>query len=191
MTLEELANEISMCTKCPLHEKRTNAVPGYGDPNADIMFIGEGPGKQEDLQGKPFVGAAGKFLDELLTSINMDRSQVFIANTVKCRPPNNRDPETIEKETCWPYLEAQIQCIKPRLICLLGRHALERFIPGLRISAVHGDVKIYRGFHQEKQPYLPLYHPAAALYNGGLRSTLKYDFSKIPHILKKLTEMGY
>src|SRR3989338_2730743 len=128
-TLIEIAEQVKVCTKCGLCKARAKAVPGSGNPNADVMFIGEGPGKNEDLQGEPFVGAAGKFLEELLACINMKRQDVFITNVVKCRPPGNRDPEPEEVATCYPYLEKQVALIKPKLIVLLGRHAMYRFLP--------------------------------------------------------------
>lgn len=187
---DNVAKQIQACKKCPLHKGRTHAVPGVGDPNAEIVFIGEGPGRDEDLKGEPFVGAAGKFLDQLLESIDLTRKDVFITNVVKCRPPNNRDPLPKEVETCWPYLKAQIATIKPLLIVTLGRHALNRFIPDLSITKEHGRPKRYRGIATEKQVYFPMYHPAAALYNPGLRPVLLEDIQKIPLILKKLKEDG-
>lgn len=190
-TLSQIEQDVIHCTKCKLHTFRTHAVPGEGNHEAELLFIGEGPGQREDELGRPFVGAAGKFLDELLSGIGLSRDDVFIANTVKCRPPNNRDPEDVEKAACWPHLEQQIHAIKPRLIVLLGKHALNTFIPDIKISACHGECKVYKGIHKEKQPYLPLYHPAAALYNGGLRQVLIDDFKRIPKILKKLKEEGY
>ena len=189
-TLIEIAEQVKVCTKCGLCKARAKAVPGSGNPNADVMFIGEGPGKNEDLQGEPFVGAAGKFLEELLAGINMKRQDVFITNVVKCRPPGNRDPEPEEVATCYPYLEKQVALIKPKLIVLLGRHAMYRFLPSsLQISAVHGQAFNYKGIATEKQVYLPLYHPAVALYNGSFRDTLKKDFAKIPILLKKIAAM--
>lgn len=186
-TLEQLAGQIKTCTACRLHEGRTNAVPGEGNPSADIMFIGEGPGQKEDETGRPFVGAAGKFLEELLGAIHLTRRDVFIANVVKCRPPGNRDPEPDEVETCTAkYLFAQIKLIQPKLIATLGRHSMHRFLPeNFRISEVHG-----KPFRRNGQVYLPLYHPAAALYQGSLRETLKADFKRIPAILKKISLPG-
>ncbi|MBA2278884.1 uracil-DNA glycosylase [Candidatus Saccharibacteria bacterium] len=154
---------------------------GDGNPDADILFIGEAPGKKEDEQGKPFVGAAGKFLNEMLALIDLKREDIYITNIVKYRPPNNRDPEPDEKEAFLPYLAEQIAVIKPKLIVLLGRHSMESLIPGLKISQVHGEPKRYNG-----QVYLPLFHPAAALYNGGMRQTLIDDFMRIPTILEKI-----
>lgn len=189
-SLEEIAEQVSQCQKCRLFEQRTKAVSGTGNPKADLMFIGEGPGKNEDEQGKPFVGAAGKFLGEMLESIGMSREDVFITNVVKCRPPGNRDPEEDEASTCTQaWLYNQILLIKPKLIILLGRHAMKYFLPAsLRISEAHGQPKRVEGVWQAKQVYLPLYHPAAALYNGGLRETLMKDFQKIPQILKLIDE---
>ncbi|MBD3360304.1 uracil-DNA glycosylase, partial [Candidatus Peregrinibacteria bacterium] len=162
------------------------AVPGEGAKDADVMFIGEGPGKEEDRQGKPFVGAAGRLLNELLESIGLDRDDVFIANVVKCRPPNNRDPLPQEIKTCWPYLEKQINLINPKLIVTLGRHSMDKFLPGLKITEVHGQPKRAKGIWQERQVYLPLYHPAVALYDPRKKATMFDDFKKIPLILKKL-----
>ena len=188
MTFQELNQRISTCTKCPLCQTRTNVVPGTGNIKADLLFIGEGPGKNEDLQGLPFVGSAGKFLDELLASINLKREDVFIANVVKCRPPENRDPLPEEVSACWPYLEEQIKLIQPKLIITLGRHSMYRFLPAeLKISEVHGQPKkMVNQKTGESQVYYPIYHPAAALYNGSLREVLKQDFLKIPKILEKL-----
>lgn len=164
-----------------LAESATQLVFGDGNPDAEIVFIGEAPGKNEDIQGKPFVGAAGKFLDEMLASINLERKDVYITNIVKYRPPNNRDPLPQEKEDFLPYLQTQIEVIHPKLVVLLGRHSMNCFLPDLQISKVHGEPKKFRG-----QVYLPLYHPAAALYNGDMRKVLLDDFSKIPSILKKI-----
>lgn len=183
-SLETLAKQIHDCTACPLAAGRLNAVPGDGDPHAEVLFIGEGPGKKEDEQGHPFVGAAGKFLNEMLTSIGLDRSKVFVTNVVKCRPPENRDPEPTEISTCTDlYLWKQIDAINPKLIATLGRHSMGLFLPPeMRISQVHGQPK-----RVKNRVVLPLYHPAAALYNGGMRKTLLYDFKKIPLVLKKIS----
>lgn len=183
--LDEIAAEIAQCVKCPLCKSRTNTVPGNGDPESAILFIGEAPGQREDEQGIPFCGAAGKFLDDMLASINLDRSRVFVANTLKCRPPENRDPEDSEKAACRPYLDRQVETINPKLIVCLGRHSVANFLPGAGgISKLHG--------HAVRRPngqvYLALYHPAAALHNGGLRSTLMEDFKKIPAILAKIAD---
>ncbi len=183
--LQEIREEVSSCLKCSLCKTRINAVPGEGNYNTDVMFIGEAPGANEDKEGIPFCGAAGKFLNEMLSEIGFVREDIFITNTVKCRPPENRDPEDIEKSACRPYLERQIALIKPKLIVALGRHAAASLLPGQpSISKIHGHaLKRSNGII-----YLPLYHPAAALHNGGLRQTLKDDFSKIPAILKKIEE---
>jgi DNA polymerase len=177
-SLVKIAQEAAVCQKCPLSKTRTNAVPGAGNPEADIMFIGEGPGRNEDLQGLPFVGAAGKVLDGLLASINLKREDVFIANVVKCRPPMNRDPLPEEVAACADYLSRQVALIKPKIIVLLGRHAMERFLPGLKISVDHGKPKRRGG-----QVYFPIYHPAAAIYQRSLMETLEKDFKKIPQII--------
>jgi uracil-DNA glycosylase family 4 len=162
-------------------------VPGEGDPEADIMFVGEAPGAQEDKQGRPFVGASGKFLEEMLGTIGLTRDQVFITNIVKFRPPDNRDPSKEEIAACLPYLLEQIQVIAPALVVFLGRHAMNVFFPELKISEAHGcalrrTVHV-GGFELKDQVFLPLYHPAAALYNGGMRATLQEDFANIPAII--------
>lgn len=171
---------------CPLRETATQAVPGDGSANAEILFIGEAPGKNEDEQGKPFIGAAGKFLSEMLSSIGLHREDIYITNVVKYRPPNNRDPLPEEIIACEEWLHGQINIIKPKIIVTLGRHALEHFLPGKKISEVHG-----KAFRRSiggigSFVFFALYHPAAALYNGGMRSTLLEDFKNIPKILKRL-----
>ena len=169
---------------CPeLANQATQLVFGDGNEDAELLFIGEAPGKNEDLQGKPFVGAAGKFLNEMLESVGLKREDVYITNIVKYRPPNNRDPLPDEKSAFLPYLQAQIEVIQPKLVIPLGRHSMNCFLPDLQISKVHGQPKRFRG-----QVYMPLYHPAAALYNGGMRTTLLEDFARIPSILKKIQE---
>jgi DNA polymerase len=155
-------------------------VPGEGSPRAEIIFIGEGPGFHEDQQGRPFVGQAGKLLDELLASIGLSRADVFIANVVKCRPPNNRDPLPEEVDTCRPYLLRQIELINPLLIVTLGRFSLGWFFPGDSIGRVHGTLRRLDG-----RFFFHLYHPAAALHAGNLRQTIQEDFSKIPAALSK------
>lgn len=181
--LESIAAEIAKCEKCSLSKTRINTVPGGGNPEADILFVGEAPGQKEDESGIPFCGAAGKFLDEMIASIGLSREDVFIANTLKCRPPENRDPEDSEKAACRTYLDRQVETIKPKLIVCLGRHSVANFMPGAGgISKLHG--KAVR--RPSGQVYLALYHPAAALHNGGLRSTLMEDFAKIPAILAKI-----
>ncbi len=159
----------------------TQMVFGEGNPDSEIVFIGEAPGKNEDLQGKPFVGAAGKFLNEMLEMIGMKRSDIYITNIVKYRPPNNRDPLPEEKSAFLPYLQDQLDTIQPVLTVTLGRHSLNCFLPDLQIGRVHGQPKRYQG-----RVFLPLFHPAAALYNGGMRQTLIDDFALIPVILKKI-----
>jgi DNA polymerase len=161
----------------------TQLVFGVGNPEAEIVFIGEAPGKNEDLKGEPFVGAAGKFLDEMLEMIGLKRSDIYITNIVKYRPPNNRDPLPEEKQAFMPYLESQLEVIQPKLVVTLGRHSLNCFLPDLQISQVHGQPKRYKG-----RVYLPLFHPAAALYNGAMRQTLIDDFALIPAILEKITK---
>ncbi len=173
------------CT-CELKEQATQAVPGDGSAEADIMFIGEAPGKNEDLQGVPFVGAAGKFLAEMLATINLKREDIYITNVVKYRPPNNRDPLPEEIAACMPWLHEQIKIIQPKVIVTLGRHAMEHFIPGKKISEVHGQA-FRRTFPDiGEQVFFSLYHPAAALYNGGMRDTLIKDFQKIPKVIEKI-----
>ena len=184
--LRKIEQEVRQCTGCPLSSDRTNAVPGKGNSKAKVLFIGEGPGKDEDAKGEPFVGAAGKFLTQLIERIGLTRDDVFIANVVKCRPPNNRDPFPEEIEACWPYLLKQVKALRPQLVVTLGRHSMDRFLPGLKISEAHGQAKTYKGLWQPKQVYLPLYHPAAALYDPKKRDVLFEDFKEIPKILKKM-----
>lgn len=183
--LKKIREEVADCFLCPLSKSRTNTVPGEGSFNSEIMFIGEGPGANEDMKGVPFCGAAGSFLDTMLSEIGLDRNDVFVTNTVKCRPPGNRDPEDSEKQACRPYLERQIKLIKPLLIVCLGKHAMLSIVPGAgNITQMHGKaLKRPSG-----QVYLPLYHPAAALHNGGLRQTLVDDFKKIPKVIEKIKE---
>lgn len=173
------------CPLCRLSESRINVVPGSGNPKAEILFIGEGPGKNEDLQALPFVGASGKFLEEMLGLIDLKRSDIFITNVVKCRPPNNRDPLPDEIKICSSnYLVKQILDINPKLIITLGRHSMNFFFPDKKISEVHGKKLLAKKQNGKMQAFLPLYHPAAALYNGSMREVLKQDFAKIPLILK-------
>jgi uracil-DNA glycosylase family 4 len=160
----------------------TQLVFGVGNPDSDIVFVGEAPGKNEDLQGEPFVGAAGKFLNEMLASIGLVRGDIYITNIVKYRPPDNRDPTPEEIQEFIPYLQRQIAIIKPKLVVFLGRHSMNVFLPELRISQAHG-----KPVRKGGQVYLPLFHPAAALYNGGMRETLLADFALIPAILKKIS----
>ncbi len=185
-TLEALNILMAASCTCSLKETATQAVPGEGNPDADIMFIGEAPGKNEDLQGVPFIGAAGKFLSLMLATIKLKREDIYITNVVKYRPPNNRDPLPEEIAACMPWLHEQIKIIKPKIIVTLGRHALEHFVPGKKISEVHGHA-FRRNFpDMGEQVFFSLYHPAAALYNGSMRQTLIEDFKKIPKILATL-----
>lgn len=180
--LKAIADNIVKQKVCPkLAANATQLVFGDGNSDADIVFVGEAPGKNEDLQGKPFVGAAGTFLNEMLELIGLKRADIYITNIVKYRPPNNRDPLPEEKDAFLPYLQAQLDVIKPKLVITLGRHSMDVLIPGLKISQVHGQPKRYNG-----QVYLPLFHPAAALYNGGMRQTLIDDFKRIPAIIKQV-----
>lgn len=182
--LDQIKVDILEKNICPdLAQTATNLVMGDGNVNADIVFIGEAPGKNEDLQGLPFVGAAGKFLNEMLATVNLERQDVYITNIVKYRPPNNRDPLPDEKKAFWPFLVRQLDAIEPKIIVTLGRHSMEYFLPGIKISQVHGEPKrIVIG--KRKVVVVPLFHPAAALYNGGLRQTLIDDFSRIPKIIE-------
>jgi DNA polymerase len=187
--LTKLNKEMLACSKCALRSGCIQVVPGDGSAEARIMFIGEGPGKKEDELGKPFVGAAGKFLDEMLGVINLKREDVYIANTVKCRPPENRDPLPEEKEICWPWLLEQIKIIQPKLIVTLGKHSMEIFLPNFKISEIHGSALRREIPSIGRQVFFALYHPAAALYNGSMREVLIKDFKKIPKVLA-LIEKG-
>ena len=182
--LEDVARLVRTCTDCPLHRDRTNAVPGEGPADAEVMFIGEGPGFQEDKQGRPFVGAAGQFLEELLASIGANRRDVFIANMIKCRPPQNRDPSPVEISSCSKYLDRQIELVNPKLIVTLGRFSLGRFFPGETISRARGKVR-----EKDGRFIYPMMHPAAALHRQELRSTIIEDFKAIPTILEKLPQV--
>jgi len=180
--LDKIKAEIISEKICPeLAEGATQLVFGNGNPDAEVVFIGEAPGKNEDEQGLAFVGSAGKFLDEMLAEIGLKREDIYITNIVKYRPANNRDPFPDEKAAFLPYLRQQIEIIKPKLIVTLGRHSMEVLLPGLKISHCHGQPKRYKG-----QVYLPLFHPAAALYNGSMRQTLIDDFQIIPRVLAKI-----
>jgi DNA polymerase len=182
--LGDIADRISQDNICPeLAEHATQLVFGEGNPDADIVFIGEGPGKNEDQQGRPFVGAAGKFLDEMLEQIDMARGEVYITNIIKYRPPDNRDPRPDEINAFMPYLLEQLEVIEPELIATLGRFSMNVFLPDLKISQVHGQPKRVKG-----RVFLPMYHPAAALYNGDQRTMLMDDFAKIPSVLEKINE---
>lgn len=185
-TLEDLNKKMLACSKCALRKGCSRVVPGAGSAEAEIMFIGEAPGKKEDELGVPFVGAAGKFLDEMLGTIKLKREDVYIANTVKCRPPENRDPLPKEKELCWPWLVEQIQIIRPKLIVTLGKHSMELFLPNQKISEIHGKALRREIPDFGKYIFYTLYHPAAALYNGSMRETLIKDFKRIPKVLEKI-----
>jgi len=176
--LESLNAKIAGCTACRLHEGRTQTVPGDGDPDAELMFIGEAPGANEDQQGRPFVGRAGQLLDDLLAGIGLSRPQVFVANVVKCRPPDNRDPMPDEIGCCEVYLREQIEGIRPKLIVLLGRFATQYFLPEARMGETRGQP-----FQAGPWLILPVYHPAAALRNSNLMETLRQDFALIPPLL--------
>jgi len=182
--LDELNKKMLSCSQCVLRSGCTQVVPGEGSAEAQIMFIGEGPGQKEDELGRPFVGAAGKFLDEMLGIINLKREEVYIANVVKCRPPGNRDPLPEEASICWPWLLEQIKIIDPKLIVTLGRHSMERFLPGQKISKIHGQAMRRDIPEIGRQVFYALYHPAAALYNGSMREVLIKDFKKIPKVLE-------
>jgi len=178
--LKEVASEVAVCTRCPLHLSRKKSVPGEGPANAQIMLIGEGPGFYENEQGRPFVGNAGKFLDELLAKAGVKRADVFITNVVKCRPPNNRDPEMVELQACNEYLERQIEAINPLVIVTLGRFSMAKFMPGARISAVHGKPTWVRG-----RLVVPMFHPAAALHQPTLKISVERDFARLPEWIEK------
>jgi DNA polymerase len=182
--LDDIKAKIVAEKVCPeLAKTATNLVFGEGNPDTAAVFIGEAPGKNEDIQGLPFVGAAGKFLDEMLASINLQRQDIYITNIVKYRPPNNRDPLPEEKAAFLPYLQAQLEVIQPTLVVTLGRHSMNCFLPDLQISQCHGQPKRLNG-----QVFMPLFHPAAALYNGSMRQTILDDFAKIPQVLKLIDE---
>jgi len=187
--LAKVAEEVRVCTKCALHLNTKNGVPGEGNPHAEVMFIGEGPGYHEDRQGRPFVGPAGAFLNELLASVGLDRSTVFITNVVKHRPPENRDPLPEEIAACADYLDRQIAAIDPKVIVTLGRYSMARFFPGARISQIHGQAKVLDG-----RLVVAMYHPAAALHQAALRQTVVEDFKRaIPAALaeqKRLAAEG-
>lgn len=179
-TLEGIAREVSVCSKCALHESRKKAVAGEGPADAEIMFIGEAPGFHENEQGRPFVGASGKFLDQLLQQAGLTRSGVFIANVVKCRPPDNRDPEPGELAACSKYLNAQIESINPSIIVTLGRISMGTYFPGAKITSIHGQMQKIGG-----RFIIPMYHPAAALHQPALRPSILADFAKLPDQLNE------
>jgi DNA polymerase len=181
--LQGIAAEVNVCKKCKLHAGRKKAVPGEGPADAKIMFIGEGPGFHENEQGRPFVGAAGKFLEELLGYIGLKREQVFICNVVKCRPPGNRDPEFDELKACSDYLERQIKAIQPVVIVTLGRFSMARFMPEAKISAVHGQARQVDG-----RLVVAMFHPAAALHQPSLKQAVIEDFKKLPGLMAGATK---
>ena len=183
--LQALAAEIAQCTKCLLHRGRTKAVPGEGPADSQIVFIGEAPGFHEDQQGRPFVGAAGKFLEDLLDSIGLTRQDVYIANVIKCRPPGNRDPLPDEIEACKPFLDRQLELIQPKMVVTLGRFSMARAFPKARISEIHGQPRKIGGI-----VYYPMYHPAAALHQPSLRRTVEEDMLRIPELLKQAEQMA-
>ncbi len=178
--LESIAREISVCTKCALHESRRKAVTGEGPADAEIMFIGEAPGFHENEQGRPFVGASGRFLDQLLEQAGLIRGEVFIANVVKCRPPDNRDPELEELAACHEYLSAQIETINPSIIVTLGRISMGIYFPGAKITSIHGQMQKFG-----ERFIIPMYHPAAALHQPALRPSILADFARLPDQLNK------
>jgi len=183
--LSELCQEIVLCQKCEvLAKNRTRVVPGEGPEDADIMFIGEAPGWHEDQQGRPFVGPAGLFLEQLLSSINLKRSQVYIANVIKCRPVGNRDPLPSEVHNCRPWLERQIELISPKIIVTLGRYSMAMFFPGKSISKIHGTAQ-----KRDNIIYYAMYHPAAALHQQSLRRAIEEDMLKIPQLLAQTENM--
>ena len=182
--LNELYGQIALCQKCEIAKFRSRVVPGEGAEDADIMFIGEAPGWHEDQQGRPFVGPAGQFLDTLLATINLNRQQVYIANVIKCRPTNNRDPLPTEMQNCRPWLDSQIEIIKPRRIVTLGRYSMAMYFPGKSISKIHGTAQ-----KRDDIIYYAMYHPAAALHQQSLRQAIEADMLKIPKILAEATNV--
>ncbi len=183
--LAEIAEQIRSCTRCPLHQTRTRAVPGEGPAQPQVMLIGEAPGFYEDRSGRPFVGAAGRFLNALLARAGLTREEVFITNIVKCRPPRNRDPLPAEVEACKPYLEEQIRLLNPQVIVTLGRFAMAYFLPQARISRVHGQP-----FQVGDRWVVPMYHPAAGLYREALRPVIETDFDRLRAFLDALSRQG-
>lgn len=182
--LGQIAAEIAVCRLCPLHVERTNAVPGEGHPDTEVVFVGEGPGFNEDQQARPFVGAAGGLLNELLRAIGWKREEVYITNVVKCRPPGNRDPESAEIAACAPYLQRQLEVLDPALVVTLGRHSLGTFMPGERIGSVHGTHRpVDSASGAPNALTYAMYHPAAALRQGSLKQTMLDDMTGIPAAL--------
>jgi uracil-DNA glycosylase family 4 len=183
-SLEQVASEVRPCTKCDLCRTRTHAVPGAGNPAARVMFVGEGPGYNEDQQGLPFVGQAGKYLDELLGIAGLKRPDVFITNVVKCRPPSNRDPLPDEIAACSEYLERQMNLIDPALIVTLGRFSMARWFPSDRISKIHGQERRFGN-----RMVMPMYHPAAALRTGTVKQMIEQDFARLPEVIVAAEKM--
>ncbi len=183
-TVEKIATEISTCTLCALHEGRTQTVPGSGNANADIMFIGEAPGQYEDEQGLPFVGRSGQYLNYLLDKIGLSRPDVFITNVVKCRPPGNRDPQSDEINACKAYLERQIATIDPKVIVTVGRYSMARYFPRAKISEIHGQ-PLYR----DGRAYYPIYHPAAALRTPRLKRDMEIDFQRLLDVIEEVKRL--
>ena len=182
--LAALYREVTICQKCILSQGRTHAVPGEGPEDADILFIGEAPGFHEDRQGRPFVGAAGQYLEELLAKVDLKRADVYITNVIKCRPPGNRDPQPDEIAACKPFLDRQIDILRARLVVTLGRFSMERYFPGASISRIHGQAK-----RVGNVIYYPMFHPAAALHQPRWRSLVEQDVLKIPELLARLDEV--
>ena len=182
--LTELYKEIERCQACELAKSRTRVVPGEGPEKVDILFIGEAPGWHEDQQGRPFVGPAGQFLEELLASIKLNRGQVYIANVIKCRPPSNRDPLPGEIQACSKWLDRQVELLQPKIIVTLGRYSMARYFPNQTISKIHGKAK-----KENNVILFPMYHPAAALHQGGLRKTIEADMLNIPQIMTQIDKM--
>jgi uracil-DNA glycosylase family 4 len=182
--LTELYEQVRTCKECILAQGRTNSVPGEGPEDAEIMFIGEGPGFHEDRQGRPFVGAAGNLLDELLGKIGLSREDTYVTNVVKCRPPGNRDPQPEEIAACKPYMDKQVELVHPRLIVTLGRFSMQRYFPGASISRIHGQPK-----RMGNVIYYPMFHPAAALHQPRWRTLVEEDILKIPELLNKLNDI--
>jgi DNA polymerase len=180
---EALYARVRNCTRCPLSETRTHAVPGEGPLDADIMLIGEAPGANEDREGRPFVGASGKFLTELLAAAGLRREDVYIANILKCRPPSNRDPEPAQIEACRDYLDEQVALVDPLVVVTLGRFSMAKFFPGQAISRIHGQPRV-----TPERVYMPMYHPAAALHQQALRGVLLEDFARLPAVVVKARE---
>jgi DNA polymerase len=179
-TLAQIAKEVSRCQKCALYHSRKKSVPGEGPANTEIMFIGEGPGFHENEQGRPFVGAAGQFLDELLAQAGLKRPEVWIGNVVKCRPPGNRDPQPEELAACNEYLERQMAAINPKIIITLGRYSMGKFMPGVKISAVHGQMR-----QVGNRFVIAMFHPAAALHQPSMKPAILKDFAQLPKLLEQ------